>query len=82
MKINDENYQKGFIKTILIIVVALIILGYFGYNLRDIINSPTVQDNLSFGKEVSIKVWQSFLRVPILFLWNIIISLIGKSVTK
>ncbi len=40
--------QAGFIKLILLIVIALIVLGLFGYNLRTIVNSPTVRENLAF----------------------------------
>ena len=31
---------------ILLIIVALLVLSYFGFNLRNIVNSPTAQDKL------------------------------------
>lgn len=34
----EERHNKGFIKTIVIIVVVLILLAYWGYDLRDYIN--------------------------------------------
>ena len=44
-------------KAIVVIVVALIILGYFGYNLRDIIGSPAVRDNLAYVWGLVVKLW-------------------------
>lgn len=71
MKINKtDNKQKGFIKTIILIVIALIVLGYFGFSLRDIIKSPTVHDNLQYFKEIVVDVWNLYLRAPIMYLWN------------
>lgn len=62
--------NKGFVKAILLIVIALIVLGFFGYNLRDILNSPTVKENLSYAWELIVKVWNGFLREPALWLWE------------
>ncbi len=48
----------GLVKAILLIVVALVILGYFGYNLRDIVNSPAVRDNLAYVWGFVVKFWE------------------------
>ncbi len=64
------NRQTGFIKAILIIVIALIVLGFFGYNLREIMDSPTVRDNLVFMWELVVKIWHNFILVPILWVWD------------
>ena len=40
-------YKRGLIKTIIIIVIALIVLGYFGFNIEDILKSQNVQANLN-----------------------------------
>ena len=73
----------GFIKAIVIIVIALIVLGYFGYNIQDIINSPTVQKNLSYGWGLVSYVWQNYLKVPAMFIWDkIIIGLGWNNLTR
>lgn len=69
-KVDLPTAQAGFIKTILIIVVALITLGFFGYNLRDITSSPVVQDNLVFVWELIVKIWNNFILTPVLWLWD------------
>lgn len=42
------NRQAGFVKMVLVIAITLIVLGFFGYNLKDIVNSPTVKENLLY----------------------------------
>ncbi len=64
-----EN-NRGFVKLIILIVVILLVLGYLGFNLRDIINSQTFQENWDFIKEIAVKLWNSVLRAPVLFIWN------------
>src|SRR3990167_4565121 len=65
--------RGGFIKTIVLIVIALIILGYFGYNVQDIVNSPTVQKNLNYAWDLTKYVWQNYLKIPAIFVWEKII---------
>ncbi len=67
--------KRGFIKTILIIVVALVALGFFGYNLREITDSPAVHDNLIFVWELVVKIWHNFILAPILWLWGKAVAL-------
>jgi hypothetical protein len=74
---NGKLTRGGFIKAIVIIVVALIVLGYFGYNLQDIVKSPTVQGNLNYAWGLVRAVWNNYLAVPFDFIWNRIIIGIG-----
>jgi hypothetical protein len=62
--------KSGFIKTVLIIVVALVVLGFFGYNLRDIVDSPDVRDNLSYLWEIIVKIWNNFIIGPAIWIWD------------
>ena len=67
---NKAQQGRGFIKLILLIVVALIVLGFFGYNLSDIINSPTVHDNLVYVWDIIVKIWNTVIVIPALWLWD------------
>ncbi|MDO8594941.1 MAG: hypothetical protein Q7R93_05555 [bacterium] len=49
---------------ILLIVIALIVLGFFGYNLRDIVNSPTVHENLVYVWDLLVKIWNAVIVTP------------------
>jgi len=62
--------NKGFIKMIIVIIIALIILGYF-FNIRitDILNSANVQSNLSWFWGLIVKIW-NFISYPFMFIWN------------
>ena len=42
---------------VLLIVVGLVVLGYFGYNLRDIVNSPSVNENLAYAWDMLKRAW-------------------------
>jgi hypothetical protein len=80
MKSASKSREGGLIKAILLIVIALIVLGFFGYNLRDIIASPAVQDNLAYAWGLVVKLWDMVLATPARWIWdNIIINLIWNN---
>jgi hypothetical protein len=62
--------KKGFIKTIIIIVIALIVLGYFGFDVESIIKSERVQGNLNYVWGIIAKVWDLYLAAPVMFVWD------------
>lgn len=64
------NKKSGFIRTIILIVIALLALSYFGFNLREIADSPTTKSNFGFVKEVIVKVWENYLKKPAAFVWE------------
>jgi hypothetical protein len=70
------NKQAGFIKWIIIIVIALIILGYFGFDIKKAIDAPATQSNLTYAQQVVSNVWHNYLRVPVLFVWSKIFEFI------
>lgn len=71
--------NRGFIKAIVVIVIALIVLGYFGYNIKDILNSPKVHDNLVYLWNLIVKIWNNFLAEPAGWVWDKITGLLSKS---
>jgi hypothetical protein len=72
-------YRKGLIKTIIVIVIALIILGYFGFNIGDIINGPTVQANLHTFWDFVLSVWNNYLYGPVIYIWdNFVVGVLWK----
>ena len=64
------NTQRGFIKTIVIVVVLIIILGYLGFNLRDIMESEDVQNNLTYVWEAIVYAWDTWLKEPAIWFWE------------
>ncbi|MDQ3077107.1 MAG: hypothetical protein M3Q63_03610 [bacterium] len=53
MSIDTKRNNKGFIKTLLVIAVALIVLGYFNVDIKKVIDSPMVQHNLEYGTAIA-----------------------------
>lgn len=57
-------------RTIIFIIIVLLVLSYFGLNIRAIVNSPTGQENFSYAQELMIKVWDNYLEKPVTYLWK------------
>lgn len=74
------NKQAGFIKTILVIIIALVILGFFGYNLESIVSSETVKANLAYVWNLLVTLWENVLAAPVLWVWNkIVVGLVWNN---
>lgn len=77
------NKSRGLVKAIVLIVVALVVLGFFGYNLRDIVSSPTVSENLRYAWGLVVKLWNTILARPAVWLWDhIVIDLLWNNAQK
>ncbi len=70
---NRRSRRSGFVKLIIVLVIALIVLGYFGFNIQQIIQSPTVGGNLSYAWHLAVELWNKVLVVPATFVWDKII---------
>jgi hypothetical protein len=46
---STDFQKKAFINAILLIILALVILGYFKVDIRTVFSSPYVKDNLAYG---------------------------------
>lgn len=68
--------RGGIIRTVLFIVVVLLVISYFGLNLRSIVNSPAGQSNFSYVGEVLSNLWNNYLKVPVTYFWNIFVTYI------
>jgi len=67
-------HNKGFLQIIIIIIIALIVLGYFSINIADVIASPVVQDNLSYAWNLVKNIWKNYLQRPATWIWNNIVN--------
>jgi len=80
MLFNYANKQGGLIKAILIVAIVLLILAYFGLNLRSIVNSPTFQDNWSFLWNGTVHIWDAYLKAPATYAWNFFVTYVWDPV--
>lgn len=72
-----KQTNRGFLQLILIIVIALIILGYFGLNIREILEKPVVQNNLAWFWDFLQTVW-SYLKGPALWVWEHVLKFLWE----
>jgi hypothetical protein len=72
------NTNQGLVKAIVIFLIVLLILAYFGLNLRGIVESPTFQDNWNYIKGGVVSLWNSYLKAPATYLWNLFIPFVWK----
>lgn len=62
--------NKGLIRTIVIVVIALLVLSYFGFNLRELVDSPNTQENFDTAVSFIVDIWNNYLKKPVLYVWN------------
>ena len=78
-------FQKGIVGVIVLIIIAIVLFSYFGINLKELSDKPIFKENLSFIREISITIWNSYLlpiwnnvlKTPVLFLWSKLIGLLS-----
>ncbi len=73
-----RSTNRGFINMIILVVVVILVLSYFGYNLRSIVNSPNTQDNFSYVGGSVVDIWNNFLKTPATYLYGVFVDLIWK----
>ncbi|HCB35584.1 MAG: hypothetical protein A2W52_02860 [Candidatus Taylorbacteria bacterium RIFCSPHIGHO2_02_49_25] len=83
LKITNKDFVKrsreGFTKTIpLIYRHGTIALGSFGYNLRDVISSSKARENLSHARGIILKIWNTAIVTPTLWMGNKIRGLLPE----
>ncbi|HEY9480786.1 MAG TPA: hypothetical protein VIR98_00965 [Candidatus Paceibacterota bacterium] len=67
------------IKYIILAVLGIIILSFFGYDLRAIIEAPTTQSNLNYAWSGVEKVWD-YVKGPVTYLYrNVFIGIIWQA---
>ncbi len=68
------------IKYIILALVAIIILSFFGYDLKAIIEAPITQNNLQYASGGVSYVWNEYLKGPIEYVYkNIFIGILWKA---
>ncbi len=62
--------NRGLLKMIILIIIGLVALGYFGFDLAEIIKKPGVQNNLTYVWDFIVKIYNSYLKTAFVFIWN------------
>ena len=69
--------NRGIIRLVIILVVVLLVMSYYGISLRSVVNNPVTQDNVGYVATTSVSIWQNYLKTPVTYLYqNIFMTLI------
>ena len=66
--------NHGLIQLLILLLIALIVLGYYGISVRSAVENPTTQDNVSYIWTGTVTVWDDYLKLPAGYLWNIFVN--------
>lgn len=67
-----KNKNRGFIKAIIIVVIAIIILSYF-MDFKSLFESKRLQDNYQYLKTLILSLWGNYISSWAHYLWDKII---------
>ena len=63
--------NEGLIKLVILIIIGVIVLSYFGINVRSILESDLVRDNFGYLWNGVKSIWNNYLAKPANFVWGI-----------
>jgi uncharacterized membrane protein (Fun14 family) len=66
----SSTNQRGFVKTIVLILIGVVMLSYFGINLEEVTKNQLFKKNLAFTWREVTYVWNSFVVAPITHVFN------------
>jgi len=79
---NYKNKQGGLIKIIIIIVIAIAILSYYGFDIKNFFTSPQAQKNFSYVWGFITDIWTNYLAEPAIWLWGICLQYVWTPLMK
>ena len=71
---NYKNKQGGLIKLIIIVVIAIAILSYYGFDIKNFFTSPQAQKNFGYVWNFITESWTNYLAEPASKLWGICVQ--------
>lgn len=78
MKTTLKNDQRGLIKMIIIIIIAVLILSWYGVDIKNFFSSDMVQKNFGYIWNFISSIWSNYLVGPVQKVWGIFMTLFGN----
>jgi ammonia channel protein AmtB len=63
---------------VVVIVIALLALSYYGFDLKKTVESPTTQSNFSYAWTSVLYIWTTYLKEPVTKAYTLFVDLILK----
>ncbi len=70
--------QQGLIRLLVIIIIGILILSYFGFDIQKTVESEMAQKNIGYTKALVLTVWHKYLEAPVKYLWDLFIEFLWK----
>jgi hypothetical protein len=73
------NPQGGFVKLIIILVIAILVLSYLGFDLKSIVESQQNQKNFGYVGAYISAFWTKYMKGPATWIWdNIMVKIVWE----
>jgi hypothetical protein len=70
---SHRQSERGIIKEIIVILIAVFTLNYIGFDIKDFLNSQQVKEAFDATWDLFRTVWTSYIREPLLYVWNTVV---------
>ena len=70
------------IKWIIIFIILILVVSYFGVNIQSVVNSPAGQSNFSYVSNGAVYVWNNYLSAPFNYIWNTVGATLWNAFTQ
>jgi ABC-type phosphate/phosphonate transport system permease subunit len=65
-----KNKQQGLIRMIIILIIAIAVLSWYGVDIKEFFTSPQAQKNFGYIWSFIKDTWSNYLAEPALKLWT------------
>lgn len=72
---NYKNKQGGLVKIIIVVIIAIAVLSWYGVDIKEFVNSPQVQKNFGYVWNFVKGVWTDYLAAPASKVWDLWLNL-------
>ncbi len=80
---NYKNSQGGFIKTVLIIIITIVILVYFEEDIKKFLESDQAKEIIKKIVSIGQYLWDHYLKGPVMWFWDkVIIDILWEKIIK
>lgn len=77
------NTQRGFLELIALVVIAVLVISYFGFDLAGLLKDSQTRENIAAVFEFIGDLWNDYLKTPAQYVWEeMIIGFIWEDVIK